>query len=292
MRKLAKVTHASKPYLGVGNPLLDGNQDDPLSRDKDKVDAEKARARQACDSLGAPLRTASKRGGIAPAGFFPAYPGAQVTNAALRRWAPLPDTADEVCAVARELGEASSTVLLGGHATETRLKELSRNNELREFAILHFATHGALSGQARGAAEPGLILTPPPPTDDPAAFENDDGFLSASEIATLALDAEWVVLSACNTAGPSGETSEAFSGLARAFFYAGARALLVSHWAVESDVAVELTTRAFAEMAKRPSVGRAEALQIAIRELVEKGRDADAHPSHWAPFVVVGESRR
>jgi CHAT domain-containing protein len=182
-------------------------------------------------------------------------------------------------------------VLLGGFATETRLKELSESGQLADFAIIHFATHGLLTGELLGAAQPGLILTPPT-TDDPGALENDDGYFSAAEIATLFLDADWVVLSACNTAGPSGETSEALSGLARAFFYAGTRALLVSHWAVESKAAVKLATRAFAEMAARPSVGRAEALRFAMRELIENGDLADAHPARWAPFVVVGESRR
>jgi hypothetical protein len=84
----------------------------------------------------------------------------------------------------------------------------------------------ALTGQVQGLAEPGLILTPPPKgTSDPKALERDDGFLTASEITTLKLDADWVVLSACNTAGPQDEGAEALSGLARAFFYAGARAL-------------------------------------------------------------------
>ena len=76
--------------------------------------------------------------------------------------------------------------------------------------------------------------------------EADDGLLTASEIATLKLNADWVVLSACNTAAGGGEGAEALSGLARAFFYAGARALLVSHWAVYSTAATELTTKTFA----------------------------------------------
>jgi CHAT domain-containing protein len=104
--------------------------------------------------------------------------------------------------------------------------DLSEQGRLAEYAIVHFATHGALAGQVRGAAEPGLILTPPPKGTSDPALERDDGFLTASEIATLKLDADWVILSACNTAG---EGTEALSGLARAFFYAGARALLVSH---------------------------------------------------------------
>jgi CHAT domain-containing protein len=79
--------------------------------------------------------------------------------------------------------------------------------------------------------------------------------------------------------------------MARAFFYAGARALLVSHWEVGSDAAVELTTRAFAEIKAHPKIGRAEAFRVSMRELIEKGSPAEAHPSMWAPFVVVGEGR-
>jgi CHAT domain-containing protein len=70
----------------------------------------------------------------------------------------------------------------------------------------------------------------------------DDGLLTASEVAQLNLDADWVVLSACNTAAGEKSDAEAFSGLARAFYYAKARALLVSHWAVASEVAVKLST--------------------------------------------------
>ena len=80
-----------------------------------------------------------------------------------------------------------------------------------------------------------------------------------------------MILSACNTAGASGETAEALSGMARAFFYAGARALLVSHWEVGSDAAVKLTTRAFAEMNANPKIGRAEAFRVSMRALIEKG---------------------
>jgi CHAT domain-containing protein len=98
-----------------------------------------------------------------------------------------------------------------------------------------------------------------------------------------------VILSACNTAGASGETAEPLSGMARAFFYAGARALLVSHWEVGSDAAVKLTTRAFVEMNANPKIGRAEAFRVSMRALIEKGSAFEAHPSQWAPFVVVGE---
>jgi len=117
--------------------------------------------------------------------------------------------------------------------------------------VLHFATHGLLSGESaailKAKAEPALILTPPQDSA-PGALEEDNGLLTASEVAQLELDADWVVLSACNTAAGERGDAEALSGLARAFFYAKVRALLVSHWEVRSDAAVKLTTGTFAEL--------------------------------------------
>jgi CHAT domain-containing protein len=113
--------------------------------------------------------------------------------------------------------------------------------------------------------------------------------LSASEIAALKLDADWVILSACNTAGGEAEGAQALSGLARAFFYAGARALLVSHWYVDSNATVTLIKGAFAELKANPKLGRAEALRRSMLALIDKGSAAKAHPAVWAPFVVVGE---
>src|SRR5262249_8553943 len=153
---------------------------------------------------------------------------------------------------------------------------------LADYAILHFATHGMVAGQVQGSAEPGLILTPPPRgTVDPKALERDDGYLASSEIAALRLNADWVILSACNTAAGSSENAGALSGIARAFFYAGARSLLVSHWEVDSDAAVKLTTRAFAELNSKPRIGRAEAFRLAMQDLLTNGAPAEAHPSRW-----------
>ena len=150
--------------------------------------------------------------------------------------------------------------------------------------MLHFATHGVLAGQLDGTHEPGLILTPP---DE--ATEEDDGYLSASEIAALKLDADWVILSACNTAAGAATSAEALSGLARAFIYAQARALLVSHWEVYSGATVKLITASIREMARDPKVGRSEALRRSMLALIDKGEPHEAHPAYWAPFVVVGE---
>jgi CHAT domain-containing protein len=114
----------------------------------------------------------------------------------LRHWAPLPETADELCDVAHDLGVDLKTHLyLGVMATETKIKQLSDDGSLAKYKIVHFATHGAVAGEVSRASEPGLLLTPPD-----KASEADDGYLTASEIAALKLDADWVILSACNTA--------------------------------------------------------------------------------------------
>ena len=116
-----------------------------------------------------------------------------------------------------------------------------------------------------------------------------DGLLTASEVAQLNLDADWVVLSACNTAAGDKGDAEVFSGLARAFFYAKARALLVSHWYVNSEAAVKLTTGALEEVSRAPRLGRAEALRRSMARLITAGRPDEAHPEYWAPFVLVGD---
>jgi CHAT domain-containing protein len=188
--------------------------------------------------------------------------------------------------VARDLGARESQVLLGSRATETAVKTLSERGELATYRVLHFATHGFVAGETESfgfGAEPALLLTPPD-----KATEADDGLLTASEVAHLKLNAEWVVLSACNTAGGAKAGAQPLSGLARAFFYAGARSLLVSHWYVDSDAAVKLVTGTFAQAKLHPSDGRAEAVRRAMLTLMAGGHGT-AHPATWAPFVVVGE---
>jgi CHAT domain-containing protein len=285
LRATAKPSAATKPMIGFGNPLLDGNQSDPLYGGYFKKKAAEAREMNGCASATAE-RTASLR--TVRRSIEPLALDRGLANVAqIRRQAPLPETADELCAVARDLKADVAEIRLGTKATEHEIKSLSASSILAKYHVLHFATHGALAGQLRGSTEPGLLLTPPStPTED------DDGYLSASDIAGLTLDADWVILSACNTAGggeESGKGAEALSGLARAFFYAQARALLVSHWAVDSNVTVKLITGAVGETARDARIGRAEALRRAMLALIDKGNTKETHPAYWAPFVVVGE---
>jgi CHAT domain-containing protein/tetratricopeptide (TPR) repeat protein len=277
LRRTGRPSAAPKPMLGFANPLLDGDPENA----EDKQEAQRARDHTGC----APTRTesAARRAIRRSATPVPQTEGL-ADLAQLRMQEPLPETADEVCDVARSIGADVLDMRTGVRATETEIKRLSAAGDLARYRILHFATHGILAGKLSGTSEPGLILTPPA-----TATQQDDGYLSGSEIATLKLDADWVILSACNTAGGSGDTAEALSGMARAFFYAGARALLVSHWEVDSQAAVKLTTRAFDALRSSPTLSRAEAFRISMRELAEKATPADGHPSRWAPFVVVGD---
>jgi CHAT domain-containing protein len=192
LRQFAKTSRATRAYLGIGNPLLDG----PDVRDAGR--AALSRKRQACPESASELAALTS---VRPtATFTRLFRGGIAEIEGVRALPPLPETADELCEVGRHLGVPQSEILLGARATETALKALSNSGRLADYAIVHFATHGALTGQVQGSAEPGLVLTPPQKgTIDPKALERDDGFLTASEIATLRLDADWVILSACNT---------------------------------------------------------------------------------------------
>ena len=142
--------------------------------------------------------------------------------------------------MARSLNVPLGDLKLGRAATETAVKALDKSGELAKHGILYFATHGLIAGEIKGLAEPALALSLPT-----KATRLDDGLLTASEVTQLHLNADWVVLSACNTASGDKPGAEALSGLARAFFYAGAKSLLVSHWPVYSDAATLLTTKSF-----------------------------------------------
>ena len=177
------------------------------------------------------------------------------------------------------LGADQSEVKLGLNATETSVQQ----TKLDQYRIVYFATHGLVAGDLekfnKAKAEPALVLTIP---DKPTG--HDDGLLQASEVAQLKLNADWAVLSACNTATSDGVGAEALSGLARAFLYAGARSLVVSHWDVSDEATTSLMSNLFA---KKPYLSHGEALMEATLKLLDDAKtNDDAHPRMWAPFVV------
>jgi CHAT domain-containing protein len=205
----------------------------------------------------------------------------------------LPETAEEVRSIALALkADPSRDVLVGAAANKGRAKQTS----LASYKVVMFATHGLVPGDLTGLSQPALALT-----GSEVAPEGGNGLLTMEEILALKLDADWVVLSACNTASGQGAGAEAISGLGRAFFYAGTRSLLVSNWPVETSSAQKLTTDLFARQSANPALERAEALRQAMLALIDgpgatdaAGRPAFsyAHPIFWAAFTLVGDGGR
>ena len=247
-----------------------------------RVFAGKTAAKRPFAGFGDPVLDGEPGGGRANLALALYQRGSLADVSKVRDLPRLPETAGELRALARSLGGRAEDVFLGSRATELAVKAA----DLSQYRVLAFATHGLTAGDFAEVGEPVLVMTPPT-----TASDDDDGLLTAGEVAHLRLNADWVVLSACNTAAPDGSPgAEGLSGLARAFFYAGSRALLVSHWPVDSQAATRLTTRLFPISSAEPALGRAEALQRSMLELMESAdRPYYAHPIFWAPFVVVGE---
>jgi CHAT domain-containing protein len=202
----------------------------------------------------------------------------------------LPDTSDELKSIALALqADPSKALFLGKDATEGAVKRMN----LSGYKILAFATHGLVPGELNGLTQPALALSSPLVTG-----EQGDGLLTMEEILGLKLDADWVILSACNTGAGAGAGAEAASGLGRAFFYAGTRALLVTNWSVHSQSARQLVTDLFKRQADDAKLGRSEALRQAMMALVDgpgylngegKTEFAYAHPLFWAPYTIIGD---
>lgn len=219
--------------------------------------------------------------------------GRSVDTALLTRLPRLPDTADEVRSIAAVLGaDPGRDVVLGTDANIRTVKA----SDLSDRRVVMFATHGLKAHDVPGLAQPALALSSPK-----VAQVDGNGLLTVDDVLGLKLNADWVVLSACNTAAPEGEGAEAVSGLGRAFFYAGTRAVLVTSWAVETTSAALLTTETFRRVATTPGLSRAEALRQAMLAVMDAPGLKDpasgkieytyAHPMFWAPYVLVGDGR-
>ena len=246
VRAFRQQQSATQPFLGIGDPVLEGGDG---------------------DDRGAVRGIYRNGGGLADV-------------SRVRQLARLPDTRTELTAIAASLGATGNAVLLGTEATEERV----RNTDLSSYRLISFATHGLVAGELQGLPEPALVLTPPA-----EASSRDDGLLTASEITGLTLNADLVILSACNTAAGDRPDGEGFSGLASAFIYAGGRALMASHWPVASGATQALTQLMFDDGAQIQRIGTAERLRRAMASLMHSPDHPEyAHPAFWAPFVVIG----
>jgi CHAT domain-containing protein len=214
-----------------------------------------------------------------------------VNSADLAQLPRLPDTAEELRSIAAALhADPAKALHLGREASEKTVKSIDLSNA----KVVAFATHGLVPGELDGLTQPALALSAPQVAGD----SDSDGLLTMEEILALKLDADWVVLSACNTGAGAGAGAEAASGLGRAFFYAGTRAILVTNWSVHSQSARELVTDLFRREAGNAGISRGEALRQAMLALIdgkgftnEKGETvfAYAHPLFWAPYTIIGD---
>lgn len=253
---------AGEPFVGYGAPLLGAS----------RAKAAGSRVFQSADSDGATLADPD----------------------VLRQLAPLPGTARELSAMAAVFKAPASDIRTGAAATETAVRS---DASLAQARVVAFATHGILPREVSGIEEPGLVFTPPA-----LASASDDGLLAASEVSRLTLSADWVLLSACNTASSDGTPgADSLSSLARSFLYAGASALLASNWRVSDEATAALTVETLSGRSGR-GMTRAEALQRAMRA-VRTGKRADgtaiagwneswAHPAAWGAFTVISNEDR
>ena len=197
----------------------------------------------------------------------------------------LPITESEVNEISNAFSSNSVDIVLGKDFNDHALK----NMPLSDYRILYFATHGVLPTELECQAQPSLVTSLPE-----IVKGKDDGLLDIEDILGLKLDSELVVLSACNTGGPALESGgESLSGLARAFFFAGARSLIVSHWLAEDTTTSDLMKRMFKKIKAGEVVGWARALRDAQLTLLEDANNPKlrirSHPLLWAVFTVVGD---
>jgi CHAT domain-containing protein/tetratricopeptide (TPR) repeat protein len=198
---------------------------------------------------------------------------------------PLPYAIRELSAARQLLGASASDELLGRAFTSAAVLK----TPLKNYQILHFATHALLPTDLHCQSESAIVTSAPQ-----GAADASGALLTASEVTGLDLDANLVILSACNSGGPGGGTAgESLSGLARSFFYAGARALLVTHWEVNDQAAAYLVAVTLQKYRSDPALGIASALrtaQLAMLDDAGKGLPAEiAHPFYWAPFALIGD---
>jgi CHAT domain-containing protein len=284
LRRIPPGSSQRESLIGFGDPLFNEEQAAEAAKDENQTLLRVAAASDATSTTGTDVRGVPIVGRVQ-------FNTRGLNSADIGLLPRLPDTALELKAIAQALGaDPSKSLYLEKDATEENVKKI----DLSRFRVVAFSTHGLVAGELDGLAQPALALTAPSVADP-----DDDGLLTMEEILALKLDADWVVLSACNTAAGAAAGAEANSGLGRAFFYAGARSLLVTNWSVHSESARELVSELFERQHRDPALSRSEALRQAMMALLDGGgyRVAGrtvftyAHPWFWAPYSVIGDGR-
>ncbi|MBT4487323.1 MAG: CHAT domain-containing protein, partial [Rhodospirillaceae bacterium] len=290
LRRLPVRSGEQRQFAGFGDPLFGGDDDDRNTATGAPEQGNSGTPRQVAAVTTRGVKRRNPTSGRAVK-LRSAPRTSELSSAGLEILPRLPETSDEIRNIAKTLqADPSRDVFIGRAATEGAVKSV----DLSIYRILAFATHGLIPGDLDGLSQPAIALSSPK-----IVGGSDDGLLTMGEILGLKLNADWVVLSACNTGAGEGAGAEAVSGLGRAFFYAGTRALLVSNWPVETTSAMALTTDLFRRQFEDPALARAQALRQAILALMDGRGYVDpqtnsvvfsyAHPIFWAPFSLVGD---
>ncbi len=234
-------------YLGIGDPILNSNKKNSL---------EFAQADE----------------------IFGLFRNSNIADKQmLSKLSELPETSEELINISQNFNNNNRKLLLRDDATETNIKTM----DLRKYDIISFATHGIPANNHNLFDEPGLVLTLPQNSS-----VLDDGYLTPTEISKLNLNAEIVILSACNTSSGSRNDNQILSGLAQAFLYAGAKSIIVSNWPVESRSTVKFMNNFMHNLLKN-EYEPAEAFRNAQLYLRENFPEYD-HPAYWGAFSYYG----
>ena len=268
IKQFAKAASASEAFMGWGDPQF---------------------ATTAASSPQPPLTAANTRQVVLTRAASVADLEKEDPRGALHYGAipPLPETRDELLAIAATLqANPQRDLHLGALATRASVLQSNQSGILKNKRVLMFATHGLMAGDLPNLSQPALALA----ATGAEAQDPLGALLTLQDVLGLKLNADWVVLSACNTAAADGRAEEALSGLARGFFYAGSRSLLVTHWAVESESAKQLTTATFDHYTRNPTAPKADSLRHAMLQVMAQPQYA--HPAYWAPYALVGNGGR
>ena len=298
LRALQAIQGQRDPFIGFGDPDFGASVATPVATPV-AIPADTARP-GGNRSAGRGARPRSTRNlmvsrapkwdeNLTSADAVPVAPAAESATPLLM---PLPDTRDEIIAIGAALAaNMPRDAFFGDQASRRNVLAA----DLRRRRVIAFATHGLVAGDLPGLDQPALALAP-------AAGQGiADGLLKLEDILKLSMETDLVVLSACNTAAADGSGAEAVSGLGRGFFHAGARAVLATHWPVETVSARELVTHLFKRYAGDPKLTRAQALRQAMLEMIDRGVAQDergkleysyAHPAFWAPYALYGDPGR
>lgn len=274
-------TKDRKPLLAFGGAVYD----------EDSYDASVIASRRQLEQLQRNTLLAMKRGDSVKQAYASLGIGA---------WSNLPGTLAEVQALTLII--PSVEVYTGDKVSESEIKKLSKEDKLKEYKVLHFATHGIVVPEIPELSA--LVLS-----QFKKAKEGEDGYLNMREIAALDIQADFINLSACETGLGRIYRGEGLAGLTQSFLIAGANALSVSLWQVSDESTMQFMIgmyrlveesgmsydRAITEMKRRfirgseELIGGEKSRGLKVKKEAEKPRPQYSNPFFWAPFVYYGK---